>query len=225
MKRRNVILSWIIALPILTPVVYCWYSTWATNRAMVRFVKQAQSLQIAEATAADVSKLVNSYRGLATRADFMVAPSGRGVGVVDFENTWLHRLHLAPPMVFTCKLWIEDNNLGNRWLQMVYAGNSREEVGTFVSEGRSTLTSSDEVLHAPQEGYFRISGGRPEGFLGVMITPNVPTDLRHLAYNFDLTCLEKFGGCKTYNEMLPVLARKDLYWGQDAWLHEHRPNH
>jgi hypothetical protein len=122
-------------------------------------------------------------------------------------------------MVFSCRLELNDWKLDHRELTMAFVKKDYGEEGTFTRES-ATTTWHGEVLHRPEEQFFRIVGDRPTGYVGVIITPSAPVDLHRLAYNFEFDCFMKIGGCKSYGEMLPVLMRRDLYWGQDPWVHD-----
>jgi hypothetical protein len=105
------------------------------------------------------------------------------------------------------------------------AGSNLPALGAFVNEGVSRDYYPAPVLLDPQQKYFRIINGLPAGYVGVWLTPETPVDLRKLADDFNFGCLSKLGGCKTVDEMLSVLERKDLYHGQDQpWLQEKTTN-
>jgi hypothetical protein len=79
----------------------------------------------------------------------------------------------------------------------------------FVNEGKTTQGVVGGVNSTLQEKFFKIRLSPGVGF-GVLLTPEAPENLRKLAYNFNFNCLSKIGGCKEYEEMLPILGRKDL---------------
>jgi hypothetical protein len=81
------------------------------------------------------------------------------------------------------------------------------EWGVFIHEGSS---AKDEVAHTPQDKSFRITTTTQPETMGVIITPEAPPDLRRIVYSLNLNCLSKIGGCRTYEEMLPILKRRDL---------------
>lgn len=223
MKPQTKKFAWSFTLMLVVLIGWCWLTTLRTRRKAERFFQDAQRLEIGHATADQVLGLVYSAHQR-TNGGFAACLSGAGecTGTVFFDNVWLYRLHLAPIMVFAYRFDIEDYKLQERWIEMIYSNDGLGERGTFVHEGNSTAWP-DETLRKPEEKYFRISGGRPSGYLGVLITPQTPLNLRRIAYNFNFSCLSKIGGCKVYEEMLPALAQGDLYWGQDPWMHEFRP--
>lgn len=219
MRARSKVLLWMILFVILLLVGCCVYSVKKTQHEAERFFRAAQQLEIEQATVKDILKVAESGQGRTNNFGPCLSGGANCVGQVVFTNPWLRRLHLAPQTFFVCRLEIKDFKLRSRWCEMTYSG-----VGAFLFEGPSTQTVPDEVEHKPQERYFKISGGHPAGYLGVMITPSAPEDLRQLASKFNFGCLSMVGGCKEYEQMLPVLARKDLYWGEDPWKHEVKTN-
>lgn len=223
MQPRVKKFGWSLALILTGLTAWCWWTTWQTRRAAEQFFQAAQQLDIGGATANQVLSLVHSAHRR-TNGGFAPCLSGEGecTGTVFFDNIWLYRLHLAPAMAFACRFDIRDHKLQERWMEMVSSNDGRGERGTFVHEGKGT-TFPGETLRNPEEAYFRVSGGHPSGYFGIFITPQTPLDLRRIAYNFNFACLSKLGGCRVYEDMLPALARKDLYRGQDPWTHEFNP--
>jgi len=215
MTARSKVLSYTILAMALVLIGLCAYSVKKTQHDAERFFQAAQDLEIAQTTAKDILRLAESSQGRSDNFDPCLSGGANCVGNVIFTNPWLRRLHLAPQTFFVCRFEIRDYKLRSRWFEMTYSG-----VGAFLFEGSSTQTVPNEVQHKPQERYFKISGGHPAGYLGVMITHEAPVDLRKLAYRFNFSCLSRLGGCRDYEQMLPVLARKDLYWGEDPWKHE-----
>jgi hypothetical protein len=203
---------------VLSLLGLCCYTTWKTQTDAVQFSQKAQRLEIGRANSGEVLKLVKSSDRRTNGGFDSCLPVGECTGTVYFDNIWLHRTHLAPLTSFSCRFDIENGILRERWLEMTSSNSGTGEKGTFVHEGMTT-TFIGEMIRSPEEAYFKISGGRPARYLGVMVTPSTPADLRALAYNFNFNCLSKLGGCKTFEDMLPVLKRSDLYWGQDPWLH------
>ena len=75
----------------------------------------------------------------------------------------------------------------------------------FVNEGKTTQLFRDrDQAQTLEQRYFRIGVG-PSGYLGVMMTPDAPPDLQTAATKFNLHCLNRIGGCKTREQMLPLL--------------------
>ncbi len=222
--NRYVKLAMAAALATAAILTDTWGYRITSNRLQAEsFFGEALRLEIGKASADDALSLVKSS-GHRTDGGFARCLSGVPdcVGTVYFENyydnPWPFRLHLATPMAFLCRLDIENHKLLARSFEIVRAEDPN--IGAFVREAVTTQLWPTEALHTPEEKYFRISGGYPSGYLGVLITPDVPIDLRKLAYGFNFSCLARLRGCKTPQEMLPVLSRKDLYWGQDPWVHE-----
>ena len=215
--------AWSLALILAGLTVWCLWATWETKRAAKQFFLEAQQVEIGRATAGQVLRLVHSTHRR-TNGGFAPCQSGEGEcsGTVFFDNIWLYRLHLAPAVVFACRFDIKNNKLQERWVEMVSSNDGRGERGTFVHEGNDTRFGGN-IPRNSEEAYFRVSGGHPAGYLGIFITPQTPPDLRRIAYEFNFACLSKIGGCHLYEEMLPALARTDLYRGQNPWTHDVNP--
>ncbi len=196
------------------------YATRNTERNAERFYRDALRLEVGNATSEDVLRLAKSSGGNLLSFQPCLSGGGDCIGTVFFENLWLHRLHLAPPVAFGCRFTIRDYRLRNRWIEMESsAGQDAPTWGAFVNEGTSKDFYPAPVKLSPDQKYFRIIQGFPAGFVGVWLAPNTPADLKSLAYNFNFDCLVKIKGCRTVEEMLPVLARKDLFGSQDeTWL-------
>lgn len=213
--------SWgLITIAVISFFGTCAYSTWKTQRYAERFYKDALRLELGKATADDVLKLAKSSHGKLLAFQPCLSGGGNCVGTVFFEDLWLHRLRLAPATAFGCRFTIQDYKLRNRWMEME-SGASRV---AFVNEGTSRDVYPAPVQLNPEQKDFRIIQDLPSGFIGVWMTPNTPADLRNLAYNFNFDCLVRVGGCKSVEQMLPILGRKDLYRGQsEPWLNEETP--
>src|SRR5882724_9598323 len=208
----------LFAVVILSTSLLVFALWWNTSRQFQlqteSFYNEVLRLEVGKSTGEDVWALVRS-RQERTVGSFEPCHSGSPncAGTIYFENfnkmKWLYRMHLATPMAFSFAFTVEDHKLKSRWLAMVFVPNGNE--GAFVQEKSNTRAFPDQVFHRPEETYFRISGGYPSGYMGVFIAPGTPPDLRKLAYNFNFNCLAKPRGCSTYEQMLPVLGRRDLY--------------
>jgi hypothetical protein len=224
--KKMKIFVWLIAAPTFLFICICSYSSWKTKRDAARFYKDALNLELGNATPDDVLKLARSTHGKLLLFQPCLSGGGNCVGIVYFENLWLHRLHVAPATVFGCRFTFRNYKLQNRWIRMESgASASVPDWGAFVNEGISRDVYPAPVEITPEQKYLRIIQGFPLGYVGVWITPDTPADLRKLAYNFNFGCLTKLGGCKTVEEMLPILSRKDLYRDPGKpWLHEKASN-
>lgn len=223
MIRRIKGISWVVSSALLLIIVVVLYSVKRTQLDAENFFEKAQNLEIGHASWNDVLRVVNSSHGETGGLDPCVSSGGNCTIVVGFRNVWLNRLHVAPPTDFGCLFGLKAYKLQSVEFEMISFRRTREEPsnwGAFVHVGMTTKMFPSEVERTSQESFFKIAGRPSSNIWGVMITPNAPAELRKLAYNFNFNCLSRFGGCKNTEEMLPVLKRKELRWGQDPWSHE-----
>lgn len=221
MPKRTIAVAWIVVSAISLMVGLLIYTVWKPRLDAERLCSAAQELGIGKASADDVLRLLKSSHGKTDGSSFSLSKNGDAAWAVDFENTWAHRLRLAPLTAFSCRFDIKGNVLRSRSMAMVSYEDGEVRIGAFVHEDTTTQWA-DQITSEPQEKYFRISGGYPNKYLGVLITPSAPSELRRLAYGFNFDCLTRFGGCKAYPKMLPVLGQKQFYWGHDPWTHQEK---
>jgi hypothetical protein len=121
---------------------------------------------------------------------------------VSFENTWLNRLHLAPITRLTATLGTVNGVLVYRRLFFT-SGNGGSDCGALVEERISPLETN--------MGAFHVSGawsGKPYRVF-VALTPGATDAQRHAAYDLNLSCLTRLGGCENAMSLLPSIA-----WGE-----------
>jgi hypothetical protein len=202
-----------LSVIVLLSVAVCAYFTNRTRNETEHFFRQAQTLQLRKATWSDLSGIIHDSHGKTYGFDPCRAGDGQCAGTIVFGSRWLHLLRLAPQVFFYCQFGIKDYHLNHRFCAMVSYRKTDHSVadwGAFVNEGQTTNLFSKEVEHTPDESLFKIAGLPSSEMLGVFITPETPADLRALADDFNFDCLSKIGGCKTLEEMLPILKRRDL---------------
>jgi len=124
------------------------------------------------------------------------------IGTIYFENHLLRYLHIAPRTAFGARFGIEQSKLTNVWF-MMYSINRNYDWEAFVDEG-------DHLWDGKSFTFKMFSGPAAGWSFGILMSPDTPNDIRKLAYNFNFACLTKIGACKTHEEMLPILNRKDL---------------
>lgn len=208
MKDQMRVTFWVITVLLFFTISGCWYSIRKTQRNAQRFFQRALLLQIGQATEDDVLRLVYSSHGGTYGFEPCISGGADCIGTIYFDNTWLRRLHLAPPAAFACRFGVENRKLHNRWCEMFTVAKSGEYLNAFVNEAKTTRWRSDEIDQPLNERFFKVR--MFDVFFGAFITPETPQELRKLAYNFNFNCLSKIRGCKSYEELLPILARKDL---------------
>jgi hypothetical protein len=125
-----------------------------------------------------------------------------------FDNGWLHRLRFAPYTRLTCTLGYKDNVLVYRRVSLI-SGNG-ESHGAFIEEWLSAFpegVNPGNVLHLGEPFYIRrqsadvAGGGRWRVF--VKLTAHATPEQHRIAYDVNLRCLSRVGGCEDAQVILP----------------------
>ena len=206
MKRAVKITSWIAVVFLICLTGTWWYLVKKAEWDARLLFNQALRLKVGNTSLPEVLDLLNTAPGRKYGFEPCLAGLDGCTGTIYIANIWLFRFHLAPPIAFVTRFGISDNKLTNREL-----GVSLE--GMYGKESYG-LVSVNERVSAPDRSAFKVSGWS-SGIL-VNMTTEAPENLKSLAYNFNFHCLVKIGGCKNYEEMLPILERKDLT-GSNPW--------
>jgi len=162
--------------------------------------EQALRLQIGEASQEEVLKLLRVAPGKKYGFEPCLSGLQGCIGTISVENTALYRLHLAPRTAFGVRLGIIHGKLANRFLAI--------DVDRMFGRGTFCDAFVNERISAPTEPAFRLE--EVSFHYGLNMTTSAPADLKKLAYDFNFSCLSKIGGCKTPEEILPILGRNDL---------------
>ena len=188
---------------ILSVLVFmaCLWSVKKTKRDAERFFNKATMLRVDRSTVGDVLALVKSSGGTTYGFESCITGQGGCIGTIYFENRLLRYMHMAPRTAFSAPFGIEQSKLTNIWF-MMYSTSGNDEWEAFVDEG-------DHPWDGKSFTFRRQMFSGPLNF-GILMSPDTPTDIRKLAYNFNFSCLTRIGGCRTQEEMLPILNRKDL---------------
>ena len=138
------------------------------------------------------------------------------------ENTVLAKTHLAPVTRFGGLVTVKNGKV------------SYMTVGLDVTSRVRTITSADVLVFPPGEQEAFPSGGAPFSIHTtwggafkqgesdkkwktiVTMTSNAVPELQRAAFDFNLSCLTRLGGCTDSGELLPELP-------QQQWRNEARP--
>src|ERR1700730_4247888 len=169
--------------------IACWWSIEKTKRDAERFFNKALLLQVDRSTVGDVLALVMVSGGTSYGFDSCIKGQGGCIGTIYFENRLLRYLHAAPRTAFGARFGIEESKLTNTWF-MMYSISGNHDWEAFVDEGDH-----------PWDGKsFTFKTFSSPWRFGILMSPDAPSDVRKLAYNFNFDCLTKIGGCKTHQE-------------------------
>lgn len=200
MKRVLKTTSWIAVVVLVCFTGTWWYLVMKAEWDARNLFKQALQLQVGNTSLPEVLALVSTAPGQKYGFEPCLAGHGGCTGTIYVANTWMFRFHLAPPIAFAARFGISDNKLTNREFGMDLQGMYGKD-----SHGRASV---NERVSAPGRPAFDVRGWSS----GIMVnmTTEAAENMKNLAYNFNFHCLVKIGGCKTYEDMLPILKRKDL---------------
>lgn len=208
MKGRTKLVFWLGALVFACVLGGWWYLVQKTMWDAKSLFDRARQLQVGSASVEEVLDLARSAPGKQYGFDPCLSGLGGCTGAIYVENTWLYRLHLAPRLGFGVRFGIAHNRLTNREFSMdvngLYGAQTYGEV--FVNERAA----------GPGRRPFSVEG--MNFAVGVNMTTEAPEEKKNLAYSFNFHCLAQIGGCRSLEEMLPILKRKDIT-GPNPWMH------
>lgn len=198
--------------------------TWANRverRATDTFTDFVK-LRVGESTFADLVAMKQKYGGTVFTMRWSDCTPEHCAYQFNFQNSLLHRLHLAPRVRFGLALVIEHNRLTQK--EMTYGVVPEDSTGTdamHVTETYTTVleTIPEEMMRGldplPCNKDFRISvqtDSRAHPFhYQIWMTTNAPPDYQKRAYSIDLRCLAQFGECDRgkilakFNDAAPCL--------------------
>lgn len=194
--RRTVIRSIIL---IGTALLFAGILLFAYSRMLIRgaqaFLGDLKSLRIGVSSFAEIQRLREVYPSVWKKAD---CNSDQDCAF-DFaiENTWLRRLHLVPWTRLQGTLYTNKGIL----MRMGVIFESRVRDFGF---GAVVMEAPDDIQD--HKSYVVSHRRDPRGFpetVSVYLTPAATATARQQAYDFNLECLARFGGCKDSSELLP----------------------
>jgi hypothetical protein len=206
MRRLSRISSWVAVISLL-----CCAGAWSylIKRAQwnsENLFRQALRLPVGRTGVAQVLDFARTAPGKKSGFEPCIAGLSGCTGTISISNTFLSRFHLAPKISFGVRFGISNYVLTSREFGM-----SRDGMYGKDSYG---VASVNERTPAKNAAAFNVSGWS-SGIL-VNMTTDAPEILKALAYDFNFRCFTPFGGCKSYEDMLPILKRKDIT-GPDPW--------
>jgi|GEM_PF-2841135 len=166
-----------------------------------RLLKRLSSVEVGRSHFQPIEKMAADFPGFSTC-------SGDSC-VFQFQNTWMHRFHLAPLTEFTALLrrgGLASDPGGGSVGALDLAMLVRQDNGAITSammfdrmapQGAAAGASFDASITFDAQG-------RP-GRTIVLLAPTAPARQRQRARGFNLACLTSLGGCKTSRELLPTI--------------------
>lgn len=178
------------------------------KRVARSFLSEAAALKLESADDAQVRRLASRYGG---RIGAGVCNANRCSYFFSFDNSWLRRLHLAPPTRLTSTLSTENGILVHRNIELA-SGKPLAAYIAFVDERLSLRNPIEERLSLPglKEPFDigRETSGGSRWRVFVNLTPAATNEQHRIAYDLDVGCLSRIGGCEDAYQLLP-----SVNWG------------
>jgi hypothetical protein len=164
-------------------------------------------LEVGKSTFADLVVLQRKYGGVVFTDRWKECTPQHCAYQFNFQNTWFHRIRLAPRIVLGLTVGVEDDHITSRL--MYYGEDPVDTPATEATHITETYTIVSETvpeewparLVAPFQGNddFKFSihlDSRGHPFhQSIFMTTNVSSDDRMRAYSVDLSCLSRIGEC------------------------------
>ena len=197
---RSSVLGYLAVLSVLVLAVIAAVVTHQPTRNAQRFMKDLMHLEVGKSSFTDALDLSKRYGGIEWKVNDSPekCTPERCYLAFPFENTWLHRLHLAPRIVLMAIVGVENGQVRSRLVGFASATRT-PSIEVFANE-RLAFSSGEA---------YRIVSYSAVPRLGIELTPLATSDQRQRAYAFNLSCLSKIGGCGDAGELLPSLTQKN----------------
>jgi hypothetical protein len=153
-----------------------------------------------------------TIRALRERYPTAMADHARSIGVVGdscrtdecdmaflFDNRWLRRLHLAPPVWMRARVGIHKGLLSYRNIEF--------GAGDLAFSEASVSEQMEQAEGGQPYAVGRLWSGGPWRE-HIAMTPAATEQQRRQAFGFNVECLSKFGGCHDAADLLPTVP-----WG------------
>jgi len=198
MPRPSKLAMWILGWVILLSGISL-YVVAQPERDAKRLWQDARAMKFGSSSVEEVLRYGRGPRRLTDAFQPCQEESDSCDETIAVKNEWLNRLHLAPDVGFGVRFIFENHKLAAMNFVMGVVGNGLDRQVIVEDEPASPNKPAFVIRHFYQgESY------------GVEMTEDAPARLRQLAYEFNFHCLSGIGGCKTFEDMLPILGRKDL---------------
>jgi hypothetical protein len=186
---------------VLISLVVIRYEAMKTERDSRGLLQDSLKLRVGVSSAQEVLAIIHGPGRVTDGFEECVAGHGDCYGNVAVRNRFLNLLHLAPDVGLGACFGIQNHILIFRHLQMVAIIDGIDR--------HSFVTEEQAYIEKPP---FRVIRSNNHTYLGIFMTPSAGDEFRRRVTDFNLRCLSKIGGCKTFEEMLPILGREDWTW-------------
>jgi hypothetical protein len=179
-------------------LVAVWYGAKKAEWDARKLLQDSVKLKVGVSSAQEVLAIIHGPSRKTEGFEECIAGHQDCYGDVAVRNRLLNLIGLAPDIGFGSILLIKNNVLISQNLKMV-----------AIIDGNDLHAFAREEQAGPGEPAFHLERNH-NSLLGVVMTPAAGDEFRKRATDFNLRCLSKIGGCKTMEEMLPILRREDL---------------
>lgn len=200
MSRHKKIYAGIIALVVACGAILT-AATVRTRSEAQAFLSELEVIELGPSGYGQVQALATRFRSHVAQETKPCTSSDCSL-TVRFDNTWLRRLHIATWTTFGTTLLVRDGRL------------------YYVSTGM-TLYSRERVVSAETDFSEEDHGWEPYRAITkrwgdnqpwqsvVRLTPQATLSERKAAFSFNLTCLDKLGGCRDSSDLLPSVWKDE----------------
>ena len=209
--RFLLLIGLIIALTIITTALVLY---WKRTRAvrLLNEVKTQHWSSVNFAKAKAISERYGGHPGTFGRSGMPCIPSGCRFDI-EISNFPLDYLRVAPKTVFDVSIHVQDDSVdavSTALLSIITLGSPPEQatigahVGEEIKQKNPTVPGYMATLNLVDNSLLEKS------VIAVGLTPTATSGEQRAAYDFNLVCLTKFGGCKSVRDFLPIAAEKAL---------------
>src|SRR6185312_6132139 len=201
----------IIVLTVITTAIVL---SWKRMRAvrLLNEVKTQRWSTVNFARAKAISEGYGGHPGTFGRNGMPCIPSDCRFDI-EISNFPLDYLRVAPKPVFDVSIHVQDGGVdavSTSLLSIVTLGSPPEQapIGAHVGE---EIKQKNPTVPGYMATLNLVDNTLPEkSVIAVGLTPTATSDEKHAAYDFNMVCLTKFGGCKSVRDFLPIAAEKTL---------------
>jgi hypothetical protein len=158
-----------------------------------QFLAEVEMLRPGKSSIQDIRLLERRYRRFVVPHDSPCTDEHCEIGF-SFDNQWLARIHMAPGTVFGARITATSGKISS--------------ISIGLDTPPAYFTNVKEVAGQADSTPYKLTGrratsGSAQFSLNVELTAAVSEGIRRSAYNFNLSCLTKVGGCNDARQMLP----------------------
>lgn len=200
MHNNMKILAAVLVLVVICGTVIA-VATIANKREAQAFLSEIRNTQLGPGGYARLKEIETRFHNHVVANSESCSPNQCSL-TLSFQNTWLRRLHLAIWTKFGATLLVKNENL-----YYISAGMTLYTPARVIGS-ETILSDQDKVDSKPFTVVTKRWGDNQPWQAIVMLTPRAAPTERESAFAFNLSCLNKLGGCKDSSDLLPSAWRE-----------------